>query len=126
MLTRFNFVLIGFTFFTTLTSAQKLQYEKINTASAESYFTIAKSLQLGEPSSLEWNELFKTPAYEILILGGAIDTSVLKSEMEHVFSSESTTAKERSASELYHKEYKDNQKKLEKYIRLLNTSSIVD
>ncbi len=128
MLTRFNFVVIGFTFFTTLAFAQKLQNEKINTASAESYFKIAKSLQLGKhPSSLEWNELFKTPAYEMLILGGAIDTTVLKSEMQKVFSSNGgTTAKELSASELYHKEYKDNQEKLEKYIRLLNTSSIVD
>jgi hypothetical protein len=126
--TRFNFVLIGVTFFTTLASAQNLQNEKINTASAEFYFKIARSLQLGKhPSSLEWNELFKTPAYEMLILGEAIDTTVLKSEMQKVFSSNGgTAAKELSPRELYHKEYKDSQEKLEKYIRLLNTSSIVD
>jgi hypothetical protein len=128
MLVRFNLVLIGFTFLATLAFAQKLQYEKINTASAESYFKIAKSLQLGKhPSSLEWNELFKTPAYEMLILGGAIDTTVLKSEMEHVFSSTvGTNAIEHSDSELYHKEYRDNLENLEKYIRILNTSNIVD
>jgi hypothetical protein len=107
---------------------QTMLKEKVNTSGAEAYFKIASALEKGgEENNVSWQFLFQTLPYQMMIAGNALDTVVLKSDMQRVFSSaspEATTSY--SVRESYHKAYKDNQKQLESYIRLLHDLNVVD
>ena len=115
-------------FFSFYTFAQSSRITKVNTSGAEAYFQVTHLLESGKSeSAVHWQTLFSTPVYQMMIAGNAIDTNKLKTEMMHVFSpSSSTLTNTFSTKELYHKSYKDNQRKLERYISDLQKSSIED
>ena len=106
---------------------QAIQSEKVNTSGAEAYFKIASELgKGGDVNTISWQLLFQTTPYQILI-GNFIDTAVLKSHMQQVFSSGFDQASTPFSTEVnYHKEYKNNQKELESYIKLLHDLNVVD
>jgi hypothetical protein len=101
---------------------------KINTAGAEAYFKVATLLKEGHTEvEPQWQALFKTPVYQMLIAGKAIDTTALKADMRKVFISTSPASDASfSSKEAYHQQYKTNQQQLEKYIQVLHSSNTVD
>ena len=106
---------------------QTMQNEKVNTSGVEAYFKIASALvKGGGDNTISWQLLFQTPPYQMMITGNALDTAVLKSNMQHVFSPASTEVTTSFSSRSYHKLYKDNQKQLESYIKLLYDLNVVD
>jgi hypothetical protein len=106
---------------------QNSQTTKINTSAAEAYFKIADALKSGGEDTIAWQTLFRTPVYQMMIAGQAIDTAALKAEMKRVFAPSTALSKPQlSGSELYHKSYKDNQKQLESYIGLLHRAAVQD
>ncbi|RYZ26625.1 MAG: hypothetical protein EOO10_15020 [Chitinophagaceae bacterium] len=107
---------------------QAVHHAKVNTAGAEAYFEIASALvKGGDKHTVSWQRLFQAPAYQMMIAGNAFDTAVLKSNMQQVFSPASTEGKHTfTASERYHKAYKDNQKQLESYTKMLHQLNVVD
>jgi hypothetical protein len=63
----------------------------------------------------------------MMIAGHALDTVVLKSNMQHVFSpSFAEITNSFSFEENYHKTYKDNRKQLESYIKQLHNLNVID
>lgn len=106
---------------------QVYQNERVNTSGAEAYLKIASELAKGrDVSTVSWQPLFQTVPYQ-MIIGSLIDTVVLKSHMQQVFSSGFDQASIPSSAEVnYHKEYKKNQSELESYIKLLHDLNVVD
>ena len=106
---------------------QAIQNEKVNTSGAEAYFKIASELgKVSDVNTISWQILFQTIPYQMLI-GNLIDTAVLKSHMQQVFSSGFDQTSTPFSTEVnYHKEYKKNQKELESYIKLLHDLNVVD
>lgn len=121
-------LLIAFMLQVYFSYGQTTSNEKVNTSGAEAYFNIATLLEGGSADKASsWQLLFQTPPYQMMISGKAIDTTVLKSEMRRVFSStKSDIATKMSATEKYHQAYKDNQKQLESYIRVLHKINVAD
>ncbi len=111
-----------------LSFGQTMHKEKINTSGAEAYFKIASTLEkAGGENIVSWQLLFQTPPYQMMIAGNALDTAVFKTDMLRVFSFASDEATTLYTSKgNYHRGYKDNQKQLENYIRLLHDSNVVD
>ena len=101
-------------------------HSKVNISGAEMYFQVATALKSGDTNTqVPWQSLFQTPAYQMMIAGNAMDTSTLKLEMFRVFRNEQPTTSF-SASEKYHKEYRDKQQQLEKYIEILRAVNTAD
>ena len=102
--------------------------KKVNTESAENYFKIATLLKNDQQVvESQWQSLFQTPIYQMMIAGKAIDTIYLKEAMHSIFGSKNMAVKKPLPSkEIYHQFYKDNQTKLEVYIKLLHTANTVD
>ena len=102
--------------------------DKLNTLGAEVYLKIASELMtVRKDSPHQWQSLFQTPIYQMLIAGQAVDTNTLKQEMLHVFASTTATSNTTfSVNEKYHEAYKSQINELERYIRLLHTSNIKD
>lgn len=102
---------------------------KINTSAAEQYFNIADILQANKvPVASDWEALFKTTVYQMMIAGNAIDTLELKSAMIKVFTPSSIplSPNNLSPNELYHYAYKSNQTQLKIYIDFLKSNDITD
>lgn len=127
MLTKRLFLLSGLLIVTFSSFSQPLT-EKVNTASAEAYFSMATLLKNGhEEVESQWQALFQTPVYQMMIAGKAIDTIVLKVEMRQVFGAANMAADAPFPSkDIYHQNYKANQVQLEAYIKLLHSSNTVD
>ena len=108
--------------------AQAMRNEKVNTTGAEAYFKIASALAKGgNENTISWQSLFQAAPYQIMISGNALDTPVLKSNMQQVFSPASAqAATSLSSKESYHKGYKDHQQQLESYIKRLHDLNVVD
>jgi hypothetical protein len=106
---------------------QAIQNERVNTSGAEAYFKIASELGKGsDVNTISWQLLFQTIPYR-MIIGTFIDTAVLKSHMQQVFSPVFDQASTPFSTEVnYHKEYKKNQKELESYKKLLHDLNVVD
>jgi hypothetical protein len=122
-------LLFGFLIITSPGFSQKQTDNRINISAAKAYFNITKKLQAGTDSKLiDWNQLFNTQPYQMMIGGGGIDTAILKSEMTNVFAANNTIIQDHSwtEGENYHKLYKANQSKLEEYIKILQEKSLVD
>lgn len=127
MLTKRLFIFSGLLIVTFYSYCQPLN-EKVNTASAEAYFSIGTMLKNGNKEvESQWQSLFQTPIYQMMIAGKAIDTIALKAEMRQVFGAEYTTADAPfPLKDSYHQIYKANQAQLEAYIKLLHSSNTVD
>jgi len=108
--------------------AQAMRNEKVNTTGAEAYFKIASALAKGgHENTISWQPLFQALPYQMMISGNALDTAVLKSNMQQVFSPASAQATTSlSSKESYHKGYKDHQQQLERYIKRLHDLNVVD
>ena len=109
--------------------AQLNNSSEIDISAAVKYFKIADILQTNsEPGSDSWEELFKTPVYQMMIPAGAIDTNELKAEMRLVYmpSSNKHLQSKETPTLHYHKKYKDNENKLKDYLAFLETHNIID
>lgn len=108
--------------------AQETVSKKVNTSSAEAYLQIAKQIKAdGSPNDMQWKTLFSSPACQMMIMGGALDTAALKTEMLQVFNStykNNNTAKDEHQA--YLDEYSNNLSNLEKYITRLNSVNVED
>jgi len=115
-------VQFGFSF------SQSMHNKKVNTSGAEAYFKIASALEKGdEENNVSWQLLFQTSPYQMMIAGNALDTIVLKSDMQRVYAAASLEATSSYSGKVsYHQAYKDNQKQLESYISLLHNLNVVD
>jgi len=121
-------LLSGLLFLFFQSSGQSPKIKRVNTSGIEAYFNVANVLKSGtEVGRKEWQELFQSPVYQMMIAGGAIDTSLLKAEMQQVYGS--SIASDESSSTptlLYHKAYKDSQAELAKYTSLLHKANVAD
>ena len=125
-----RYILLLSLFITTTRGFTQTSFDKkINTSAAEAYFNIARELQAGtDIKLLDWNRLFNTQPYQMMIGGGRIDTATLKSEMINVFAKNSTNIQNHSwtEGEDYHILYKANQLNLERFIELLHEKNVID
>ena len=102
---------------------------KINTMAAEEYIKlidIYDSAKAPEPN--DWQSLFNSPIYMMMISGGAFDTSKFKNETKNVFTSKHNDISDSSFSEkeLYHRAYQQNKEKLKNYIVRLKSDNLID
>lgn len=101
---------------------------RIDVSAAQAYLKIASALQRSIPAKdIPWQTLFQTPVCKMLIVGNAVDTTVLKTEMRRVYTSIGNVAPAgASATEKYHYAYKQHFKALENYPDNLGRLSVVD
>ena len=123
-----KFVCLFVTFFYTTTYGQKINSEKVNTSAAQAYINIATKIQSGDSAnSIKWSKLFSTLPYQMMIQGGAIDTTTFKSDMLTVFSpSYLENNSLQNERQFYHYEYKKILSVLEGYVKRLDSTDVVD
>jgi len=129
MYSKYFIILLNTTLLAHLSFGQYNLVSKINTSGAEQYFKLADILQANkEPIDSDWQALFKTTVYQMMIAGKALDTLELKSLMRKVFmpSSIPLPSNDLLPNELYHKAYKNSETLLRNYIDLLKSNNIID
>lgn len=124
---KFYFI-IFLIFYNEVCFGQTSASERIDLSSARAYIDVAIQIESGDSvNAIKWSQLFTTPACQMMIQGGAIDTSTFKSDMLKVYNpgyvEDSSLQDERLS---YHYEYKKMLPALERYINKLNSVDVVD
>ena len=102
--------------------------KKTDFSSAQEYINVAIQIQSGDSSDLiKWSKLFATPACQMMISVGAMDTTTFKSDMLKVYNPAYVeNSSLQNESQLYHYQYKKILPELESYLRRLNSTNVVD
>ena len=121
-------LIIFLLFYYAAASGQISTSEKIDFSAAEAYINVAKLIQSGASAdSIKWTQLFNTLPCQMMIQGGAMDTTTFKSDMLKAYNPgnlEDTSLQNERLS--YHYEYKKMLPALENYIMRLNSTDVVD
>lgn len=102
--------------------------KKTDFSSAQEYINVAIQIQSGDSSDLiKWSKLFTTPACQMMISEGAMDTTTFKSDMLKVYNPVNVeNSSLQNESQLYHYQYKKILPELESYLKRLNSTDVVD
>ena len=123
-----SLLIIFLLFYCAATFGQISASEKIDLSAAKAYINVATQIQSGvSADSIKWSQLFNSLPCQMMIQGGAMDTTTFKSDMLEVYNSrnleDSSLQNERLS---YHYEYKKMLPALERYIMRLNSTDVVD
>ena len=121
-------LIIFFLFYCAAAFGQISESEKIDLSAAKAYINVASQIQSGASAdSIKWSQLFNTLPCQMMIQGGAMDTTTFKSDMLEVYNSSNLENSSLQNERLsYHYQYKTMLPALENYILRLNSTDVVD
>ena len=101
-------LIIFLLFYCAAVFGQISESEKIDLSAAKAYINVATQIQSGvSADSIKWSQLFNSLPCQMMIQGGAMDTTTFKSDMLKVYNSRNLENGSLQNERLsYHYEYK--------------------